>query len=461
MTGKEEIFHAFSLLLFAALVSMQFLPCTSWCFQNNPDNSPPQSVGDQQPSEPWYERIRLEWGGHLKFRGTASWPDEESIYGVVGTGTYYDATAEARLKGSMFLGDWGYMEAHYEAIFSGGDTRSKVRELERMFPELFNQGLMGGRTVEDDTRFTDLTKIIDEHDDYVIYDRLDRLSLTLLADWGLVRIGRQAVTWGNGLVFNPMDMFNPFAPTDTERDYKIGDDMLLVQITALDVGELELLVVPRRNPVSGEVEGDESSVAGKLHFAKDTLEFDIMAGKDYEDTVVGFGGSGYLREAAWRMDVIWTRLDDDQRKDFFLSIVANMDYSWLWWEKNVYGLVELYYNGLGQDDYREAIKDPNISERIRRGELFALGRLYLSGHLRMELHPLLNAYFTIINNVKDPSGILQPYVTWDIKNDVQLTVGGTFYYGGDGTEYGGFDLDGSGVRIEPPPNAYARFTHFF
>ncbi|MBW1999611.1 MAG: hypothetical protein JRJ29_16825 [Deltaproteobacteria bacterium] len=447
--------------LFAALISIQLLPGTSWCFKNNPDKAIFQPVSDRQPSEPWYERIRFEWGGHLKFTGAASWPDEESIYGIVGTGTYYDGSAEARLTGSMFLGDWGYMVAHYEAIVSGGDTRSKVTELEKMFPGFSNLGLVGWRRVEDDTRFMDLTKVAKEHDDYIMYHRLDRLFLTLLPAWGLVRIGRQAVTWGNGLIFNPLDVFNPFAPTDTVRDYKIGEDMVLVQISASELGEVELLVVPRRDPLAGELDGDESSLAGKGHFARGTLEFDIMAGKNYKDAVIGVGGSGYLREAVWRMDVIWTRLDNDHRKDFFWSIVANMDYSWLWWEKNVYGLVELYYNGLGQDDYSEAVKDPNISERIRRGELFALGRIYLSGHLRVELHPLFNFYFTTINNVTDPSGIVQPYGTWDIKNDVQLTIGGTLFYGGHGTEYGGFELDGSGMIIEPSPNVYARFTYFF
>jgi hypothetical protein len=49
-----------------------------------------------------------------------------------------------------------------------------------------------------------------------------RLALGIQPNWGLIRIGHQAVTWGNGLLFNPMDLFNPFSPSDIERDYKIG-----------------------------------------------------------------------------------------------------------------------------------------------------------------------------------------------------------------------------------------------
>lgn len=461
MIGKEEKFRAISLFLFAALISIQFVPCRSWGFNGNQAKSRVQAAESQDFRKPWYERVGVEWGGHFKLRGMASWPDEASVYGRTGTETSYDGNAEARLKSALFLGDWGYLETHYEAIISGGDTRSRGKELEKAFPQLSRQGVLGGRPPEDDRRFMDLTKTIDEYDDYIIYHRLDRLSLTLLPSWGLVRIGRQAVTWGNGLLFNPMDMFNPFSPTDTERDYKIGDDMLLTQFAMFDLGELQLLMVPRREPQSGSVESDESSIGGKLHFAWGASEFDIMVGSHYGDTVVGLGSRGYLKDAAARIDFVWTRLDEDYGEDSFLSIVANIDYSWVWWGKNVYGLVELYYNSLGQESYGEAIRDPNISERIERGELFTLGRLYLSGHLRVEAHPLLNLYLTIINNVKDPSGIIQPYALWEIRDDIQLIVGGTGYYGGTGTEYGGFELDGSRRLLEPSPNAYVRFTYFF
>ncbi|MBW2029281.1 MAG: hypothetical protein JRH06_08235 [Deltaproteobacteria bacterium] len=457
----EKKSRAFSLFLFLAFALMEPIPSASWALSDDSSGTRSQRSTDQQGPGPWYEGIRAEWGGHFKLRGMASRPDEASVYGRTGTETFYDGSTEARLKSTLFLGDWGYLETHYEAIISGGDTRSRGRELERIFPQLSRQGVLGGRAPEDDRRFMDLTKTIDEYDDHIIYHRLDRLSLTLLPGWGLVRIGRQAVTWGNGLLFNPMDMFNPFSPTDTERDYKTGDDMLVTQFTMFDLGELQLLIVPRREPWSGSVEEDQSSMAGKLHFARGASEFDIMAGSHYGDTVVGFGTRGYLKDAAARIDLLWSRLDGDRGKDSFLSIVANVDYSWVWWGRNVYGLVELYYNSLGRDSYGEAIRDPNISERIERGELFILGRLYLSGHLRVEAHPLFNLYLTVINNVKDPSGIIQPYALWDVRDDLQVTVGGTGYYGGTGTEYGGFELDGGGPLLKPSPSAYVRFTYFF
>ena len=75
--------------------------------------------------------------------------------------------------------------------------------------------------------------------------------MTFERDWGLARIGRQAVTWGNGFLFNPMDLFNPFAPTQIDRDYKIGDDMIFTQFPLKQTGDLQLLYVPRLALSSG------------------------------------------------------------------------------------------------------------------------------------------------------------------------------------------------------------------
>jgi hypothetical protein len=177
--------------------------------------------------------------------------------------------------------------------------------------------------------------------------------------------------------------------------------------------------------------------------------------------VVGFGSTGYLKSAAWRLDGTWTFLNDKRGKEGYFSLVANIDYSWVWWGKNFYGFLEFFYNGLGKNDYADAFSDPNIAERLGRGELFTLGRAYLSGHIRVELHPLFNIYLTVINNVADPSGIIQPRAVWDIFEDVQITCGGNMYYGRKGTEYGGFKIPGTNLTNKAPDSAFIWMTYFY
>lgn len=130
-------------------------------------------------------------------------------------------------------------------------------------------------------------------------------------------------------------------------------------------------------------------------------------------------------------------------------------------EKDFYGFIEYYLNGLGKNNYPDALLDPDITERLARGELFVIGRNYLSGHIQVELHPLFKVFFTAINNIEDPSGILQPYVTWDITQNLQLTGGVNVYYGAKGTEFGGFKAPQTDLIIKSPDNVYIWLTYFF
>ena len=106
----------------------------SWSSSDAADHT--ESKTDPQ-TKSWHEKIETEWGGHLKARGSASHFDHESVFAPVGTGTYYDGNLEGRLKNRLFFADWGYFETHYEAVLSGGDTRSKTKDLETLFPVLF------------------------------------------------------------------------------------------------------------------------------------------------------------------------------------------------------------------------------------------------------------------------------------------------------------------------------------
>jgi len=430
--------------------------------QNSSDediSAAPASSQDAEPSsETWYKNITTRWGGRLRTTGLASRVTDDSIFEPVGTGTYYDTNANFRLTNETFFTDSVFTEIHYELIWYDGDSIQKQNELQSMFPGLPDNLLFLGEPLNDDRRLMDLTDIIKEKDSWFLAQRLDRLYFALRGDQGSLRVGRQAITWGDGFVFNPMDLFNPFPPTAIDREYKTGDDMINAQYSLEQFGDVQLLYVARRNPDNEQVEFDQASLAGKLHFALGTNEFDVLASKHFEDAVIGAGSRGYLGDTAWRLDTTWTFLDDG---DDYLSLVVNMDYSWVWFKKNFYGFLEYYYNGLGQDDYADALLDPNINERLARGELFVLGQNYLSGHIQVELHPLFKLTLTAINNIEDPSGILQPYAVWDVTQNLQMTTGLNLYYGDRGSEFGGFKLPGTDLRNKTPDSAYLWFIYYF
>jgi len=407
--------------------------------------------------------IEAQWGAHVKFQGTASRPGERSLFQSLDTGDLYDGYVETRLRNKVLFGDLASLETHYEAVLANGDTRRSRNTLRRLIPGTSQFAPVADLTPTDDRRLLDLSATIDEGNGHVLYHRLDRLVLSLQPTWGVVRIGRQAATWGNGLLFNPLDLFNPFSPTDIEKDYKQGDDMASLQIPFARQGDIQLLYVPRRDPISEHVTRDCSSLAGKIHLGSGTTEYDFLAARHYDDTVIGLGSVGYVGGAAWRLDGTWTFLGHGETGGY-LALVTNIDYSWVWLEKNLYGFVEFYFNGLCHDRYAEALANRNIVARLDRGELHTLGRTYLSGHIRIELHPLVNIYLTVIDNLEDPSGLVQPRVTWDATQNVEITLGGNIAYGSRGTEYGGFDIPVTPfttINSRSPDSVFLQLAYFF
>ncbi|MBE9543066.1 MAG: hypothetical protein IMF02_01120, partial [Proteobacteria bacterium] len=258
-------------LSFVVIVALTGLPGTAGGGQSvsNSDQSPApgSSPTADSPSRPWYENISTHWGGRMKTAGFASRVTDDTIFEPVGTGTYYDAGANFRLTNETFFTDAVFTEIHYELLWFGGDSIRKQNELRDIFPTLPDNLLFRGAPLTDDRRLMDLTDIIKEENSWFLAQRLDRLYLALLGDQGSLRIGRQAITWGDGFVFNPMDLFNPFSPTAIDRDYKVGDDMINAQYSLKQFGDIQLLYVARRNPDNDEVEFDQASLAGKLHFA--------------------------------------------------------------------------------------------------------------------------------------------------------------------------------------------------
>src|SRR6202008_1733712 len=74
----------------------------------------------------------------------------------------------------------------------------------------------------------DLTQTLAKTDRVSASLTIDRLAVGYSTPQWVVRVGRQAITWGSGLVFRPMDLFDPFSPSATDTEYKPGVAVLYV-----------------------------------------------------------------------------------------------------------------------------------------------------------------------------------------------------------------------------------------
>lgn len=363
-------------------------------------------------------------------------------------------SGELRLMPTLRLGRYHEVSLHHETVY----LDNELIGINYGEPSLqFGSGIIP----EDDRRVMDLTHVASNEAGQIIYHRLDRLAYTHSADWGSFSIGRSAITWGNGFVFNPMDLFNPFAPTDVERDYKLGADLILLTIYPADWNkqmDMQILMVPRRSIDSGSVQSDVSSLALKTNFNVGDVEWVMLAARHYNESVMGVGRTGYLGDAIWRLDATVTFADEGHH---FVSTVANLDYSWIWQGLNYYGSIEFHYNTIGSSDYFGIWDNEPLLDRLNRGELHTLARAYMATTLQIELHALVNLHVSTILNLEDQSAVFLPRLVWNVRQNLEITIGGSLNAGGNGTEFGGIPVPGGTDYIQSPDRAYLWLKKYF
>jgi hypothetical protein len=289
----------------------------------------------------------------------------------------------------------------------------------------------------DRTRLFDLTHVFSDAGKTATLQRLDRLSVGFTTEHVVLRFGRQAVTWGNGLMYTAMDIFNPFDPAAVDKEYKTGDDMLYGQVLQNNGNDIQGVAVFRRDPVTGDVETDQGSLAGKYHLLGSSFEIDVLAARHYGDTLVGVGANVSIGGGVLRGDLVVADTDDG----VVPSLVASWSQSWIWGGKNVSGAAEYFYNGFGRSDgcYSPVClaESPELYKRLARGELFNLGRHSLALSAMIEVTPLFLLTPNVFVNLNDPSALAQLVFQNDLLQNLQLWSAIAVPVGGDGTEYGG------------------------
>ena len=401
------------------------------------------------PADDW------KFGGHVKYQYTHTDYRADDIYAVFGDDPARDHGLDLRLKAENRRGPWDFA-AHYELLALNGDTLAARRNV--VAAGIPFTGVVSGLP-DDRRRLFDLTHAITERDRRAVVHRLDRLSLGHSGARRTLRFGRQAVSWGNGLVFQPLDFVNPFSPVAIDKDYKTGDDMLYGQWLVGEKDDLQAILLPRRDPVTHHVESDQSTYAVKFRARLAGVDVDLLAARHFSENLAGVGIVKSIGGAVWRLDASYIDLDNAGSTT---SLVTNLDYSWMWGGKNVYGYIEYFRNGVGETDRAHyAAPAAELSARIARGELFTLARDYAGLGLQVELMPLFNLYTNLIANLNDGSKFLQLSGVYDWRQDVQMRAGVNLPSGDRGTEYGGVPVAGSSVFVSTGKSVYLRVGYYF
>ncbi|MFL0804155.1 MAG: hypothetical protein K6L81_10560 [Agarilytica sp.] len=298
----------------------------------------------------------------------------------------------------------------------------------------------------DDQRLMNLTQVFSSGGERASFHRLDRLSFNFQGDQNILKLGRQAISWGNGMIYTPMDFFNPFDPARIDTEYKPGDDMVYGQHLFLNGDDAQLVYVARRN-ARGDFSGNESSLAMKYHGFFGEREFDVLLSQHYNDEVFALGALHSVGGTIVRGDVVLTKTSENIAVNSagatFVSWVANLSYSWVSWGKNMSGVLEYFHNGFGvaKDDYN-AIglqQNPELLARMSRGELFTLGKNYVALSVLVEASPLWLLTPNVFINGDDGSGLFQLVSQYDMTQNLQVSAALSLPFGKEGSEFGGLE----------------------
>jgi len=396
----------------------------------------------------------IQIGGHTKFSLTGqAYPDQSLFRDLVG-GSTLDLSGDLRLNVKANADRWSF-DGAYQLLALNGDS-VELGRLVQGGADLFFPGLPN-----DDRRLFDLTHVIEDDGKTAILHRIDRLSVAYMSEKAVVRLGRQVLSWGNGLFYSPMDLVNPFDPAAVDTEYKVGDDMLYSQYLFDNGNDVQFAYVARRDLIDGEFDSGESTAAIKYHGSVGGAEFDVLLAQSYRDTVVGFGGSRNVGGSVWTADAVLSRTDNDTYAQF----VTNLTYSWNWFDRNMSGAIEYFFNGFGQHsnayDPSSLANNPDLLDRVTRGEVFSIGRHYLAGSVTVELTPLWTVTPTLLASLSDPSGLLQLVTNYSMADNLTFLGSINVPIGPRGSEFGGIDAGEPDRYLSGGAGLFAQIAWYF
>jgi hypothetical protein len=255
-------------------------------------------------------------------------------------------------------------------------------------------------------------------DDESVYGKhlLYRAFLTATLSSADIRIGRQRITWGTAMLWNPMDILNPFNPVQLERQERQGIDAIMVDWNYGALSRVSAVYAKQRS-------GDSRAMRWLSHFTG--TDISLMLGEFRDNKVGGLDFASQIDEIGIRGEMTFTDTTDG---DTYVQSVVGFDYTF---PSTLSFNVEAYYNGKGSS----RTVDYDFS-RLLTGKAQSLAKHYLGGYVGYDITPLLQSRNYLICNLDDRSMFLAPSLTYSISDNTEGVAGIQIYKGDSDSEFG-------------------------
>lgn len=385
--------------------------------------------------------------GRLELQDVGAFARADSLAAALGARDRNDLVGNLRVTWEPSWDNWS-LAFHYVALSDYGDGARLQRLESALLPQ-------------PPSTWFNLSDAFEDHGNVIATHGIDRLSVAYSTPSFVVRIGRQALTWGGGYVFRPMDLFDPFAPSATDTEFKPGTDMIYAQWLFQDGSDLQAIAVPRPGVKGASPAMNASSVALHYRRAVGAIQATLLVARDHGDWTGALQLSGPLAGATWDVELLPVFVNHGPRR---LSAIANISAAVTLFSRNATLFAEYFHNGLGvtDGDATFATLPPALLDRLTRGQLFNVRQNYLAAGLTLEWTPLLTLSPTLIAGLDDASLYALFAANYSLSDDLVLIAGAQAPFGPKGSEFGGLPVSPAiPATLGPSPVLYLQIRQYF
>lgn len=382
--------------------------------------------------------VRLDLGGSF------DWAESDSVDTLLGFDTRQTLNAKARL---IWKGGEGALRFETQVLlgYQYGDNVGFAAAIAGVSPP---------------ASFLDLsTEVFSDAEQSMTVD-IDRLSVSYASQHFVLKLGRQAVTWGSGMVFRPSDIIAPFAPNAIDTAYKPGVDMAYAQVLFDNGNDIEAVFVPRRAVAGGPMEWEQSTLALRSSLLIGDFDGTALLAQDHGDTLLSLGLGGPVGDAAWNIELGQWFLSDGGAA---LNILANISNSGTIGEMNITYFAEYFHNGFGVDTATPMDALPTaLAGRLATGQLFNVGQDFLALGAQLGVSAGVTISPSVITSLNDGSVFAAVQMGVSVSDNLDVSLNASKGFGPNGTEFGGRETTaGSGVYLGAPTTVGINITRYF
>jgi hypothetical protein len=249
-----------------------------------------------------------------------------------------------------------------------------------------------------------------------------------------IRVGRQGIAWGTGILWNPTDIYSPVDALDPKKEFA-GIDAVRVIVQLAELAEAVVVYAPEQKADSGRV---------SLRLAASLMGVDFSTSYTFDGNhsrdVVGLDMKGELGIGLWAEGAFFSSPQGVQvprgEDREFVKVSVGADYTFPV-GSGIYSAAEYFRDESGS---KELTLDDYVS--LAEGDRESLGREYvfLSSSYTTDDYFTLRA--SVIANLDDGSMVLFPTLSHRWSESLEVVLGVDLFVGEEGSEFNpGTDLD--------------------